>query len=157
MSLGFVGMEPLTVRLTNNDTGAPELVPVYRFSYAWELKREAQDFMLKIGIPLLIVLMLAYSVLFLPLVEFEAACGISITALLSAIALYMGLPTPETGEITLADGMFFLSYAMICICIMPILRDRVMERESHSRLNLSLRWILPLIIVSVATSLIAWG
>jgi hypothetical protein len=86
-------------------------------------------------VPLGFILMVAYLSIFIPREHFEAIVTIQITALLSAVALYLALPKIDADTATLSDRIFLFIYMavsiMIAISILranPIVADRAWLR-----------------------------
>ena len=84
----YVGIDADIITSANNYATTKEVIPYYRFNYTWILKRGKVDFLLKVAIPLLILLMVTYGSVFVPIEYFESAITISMTSLLACIALY---------------------------------------------------------------------
>jgi hypothetical protein len=73
----------------------------------------------------------AYVSIFIPLSHFEAIVTIQVTALLSAVALYLSLPAIDSDGTTLSDRIFLFAYlavtVMIAISVLrinPFITDR---------------------------------
>ena len=56
------------------------------------MKRQTTDYFLRVVVPLGFILIVAYLSIFIPRAHFEAIVTIQVTALLSAVALYLALP-----------------------------------------------------------------
>ncbi|MDD3148562.1 MAG: hypothetical protein PHD82_14810 [Candidatus Riflebacteria bacterium] len=86
-----------------------------RFTFKVFLKRLFLPHLIKFILPLIIIAGMAYMVFFINASEFEAQCGICITALLSAIALHMSQAEalPAVGYMVMADKIFILFYVVI--------------------------------------------
>jgi len=55
--------------------------------------------------------------IFIPLVNFEAVVTIQVTALLSAVALYLALPKIDADTATLSDRIFLFIYMAVSLMI----------------------------------------
>ena len=80
------------------------VVPFYKASFVWIMSRQTTDYFLRVVVPLAILHFVAYLSIFIPRTKFQAIVTIQVTALLSAVALYLALPkidadttTPSTG------------------------------------------------------------
>lgn len=86
-----------------------------RLTYGIVVKRSYLSFILKILIPNILLLVIAYLVFFIPSRELEVAVGCTVTSLLSSIALKLTIDSglPKVGYTTYADQMFYLFYFLI--------------------------------------------
>lgn len=90
--------------------------PVYsQYSFNIRIKRVMIPYLLKFSLPLLILVIMSFLVFFINAREFEAQCGICVTAILSCIALHLsqGDNLPQVGYLVSADKFFILSYVLI--------------------------------------------
>ena len=90
------------------------------------MTRQTTDYFLRVVVPLTFILIVAYLSIFIPRTNFEAIVTIQVTALLSAVALYLALPKIDADTTTLSDRIFLFTYmsvsVMIAISIMRINR-----------------------------------
>lgn len=79
------------------------------------IKRSIFPYLLKFSLPLFILVIMSFLVFFINAKEFEAQCGICVTAILSCIALHLaqGDSLPQVGYLVAADKFFILSYILI--------------------------------------------
>jgi hypothetical protein len=91
-----------------------------RIVYTVKMKRDPLGMVQKILIPLLVVLVLAYLVFFIPDYEIGTAAGLTVTALLAAIAFQWTLSDslPKVSYLTLIDKIFYLVYVYIFYAMM---------------------------------------
>ncbi len=113
----FVGAGEDFVPMIDAFTHAPSVVPFYTSKFVWVMKREVTDYLLRVGVPLAFILIVAYVSIFIPQSNFEAIVTIQVTALLSAVALYLSLPQLEADTATLSDRMFLLDYLLVSLMI----------------------------------------
>jgi Periplasmic binding protein len=99
-------------------THAPSIVPFFRTRFVWQMKRETTDYYLRVVVPLAFILIVAYLSIFIPQQHLEAIVTIQITALLSAVALYLSLPQIDSDVATLSDRIFVFDYMMVSLMIM---------------------------------------
>ena len=81
------------------------------------MRRSVIDYLVRVVVPLVFILIVAYLAAYIPRREFNATIAIQVTALLSAIALYFTLAQPNSDEITLSDKIFVCSYAIVSLMI----------------------------------------
>jgi Periplasmic binding protein len=113
----YVGYDQDFVPVVDAFTHAPSVVPFYTASFAWLMQREATDYFLRVAVPLGFILFVAYLSIFIPRTHFEAIVTIQVTALLSAVALYLSLPKIDSGSATLSDLAFVFAYLILSIMI----------------------------------------
>ena len=120
----YVGYDEDFVPTIDAETHDQSVVPFYKASFVWLMARETTDYFLRVVVPLGFILIVAYLSIFIPRSHFEAIVTIQVTALLSAVALYLSLPQIDADTTTLSDRMFLFSYMavsfMIAISIMRI-------------------------------------
>ncbi|MCB1528391.1 MAG: ABC transporter substrate-binding protein [Hyphomicrobiaceae bacterium] len=120
----YVGTDEDFVPVVDAFTHAPSVVPFYTASFSWLLKRQTTDYIMRVVVPLGFILIVAYLSIFIPRTNFEAIVTIQVTALLSAVALYLALPALDSDTATLSDRMFVFVYmlvaAMIAISILRV-------------------------------------
>lgn len=80
--------------------------------------RQTTDYFLRVVVPLGFILCVAYLSIFIPQSHFEAIVTIQVTALLSAVALYLSLPKLDADTATLSDRIFVFNYLMVSLMIM---------------------------------------
>lgn len=113
----YVGTNELIIRSVAGPMSEERIIPYYNFNYTWVMKRQVIDYMLRVVVPLTFIIIVAYLAIFIPRAEFEAIMAIQVTALLSAIALYLALNQPSADDATLSDKIFVMAYATISVMI----------------------------------------
>lgn len=113
----YVGYDQDFVRTVDAQTLEPSVVPFYKASYVWLMTRQTTDYFLRVVVPLGFILSIAYLSIFIAATHFEAIVTIQVTALLSAVALYLSLPKLDANAETLSDRMFLFCYLMLSIII----------------------------------------
>lgn len=113
----YVGYDEDFVPVVDAFTHEPSAVPFYKARFAWLMQREATDYFLRVVVPLGFILFVAYLSIFIPRSHFEAIVTIQVTALLSAVALYLSLPALESDTATLSDRAFVFAYMILSIMI----------------------------------------
>lgn len=113
----YVGYDKDFVRTVDAQTLEPSVVPFYKTSFVWLMKRETTDYFLRVVVPLAFIVIIAYLSIFISTSHFEAIVTIQVTALLSAVALYLALPKLEANVETLSDRIFLFSYLLLSLII----------------------------------------
>ncbi|WP_290993053.1 ABC transporter substrate-binding protein [Hyphomicrobium sp.] len=113
----YVGYDQDFVRTVDAQTLEPSVFPFYKASFVWLMKRETTDYFLRVVVPLGFILIIAYLSIFISTHHFEAIVTIQVTALLSAVALYLALPKLDANTETLSDRMFLFTYLMLSVII----------------------------------------
>jgi hypothetical protein len=93
------------------------IVPFYKSSFVWIMQREATDYYLTVVVPLAFIMIIAYLSIFIPQTHFEAIVTIQVTALLSAVALYLTIPKVDSDQATISDKIFLFNYMLISLMI----------------------------------------
>ena len=131
----YVGFDEDFVPTTDAKSHEQSIVPFYKASFVWLMARQTTDYYLRVVVPLAFILLVAYLSIFIPRAHFEAIVTIQITALLSAVALYLALPQVDADTATLSDRIFLFIYmavsVMIAISIMrvnPLITSRAWLR-----------------------------
>jgi ABC-type branched-subunit amino acid transport system substrate-binding protein len=126
----YVGYDEDFLPVIDAKSHERSIVPFYKGSFVWVMKREATDYFLTVVVPLAFIMAIAYLAVFIPRGHFEAIVTIQVTALLSAVALYITIPKVSGDEATLSDKMFLFDYMIISLMIgVSILRvNRAIDR-----------------------------
>jgi hypothetical protein len=151
----YVGYDEGFVPTVDAWTFRQSVVPFYKATFVWMLQRQTTDYYLRVVVPLAFILAVAYMSIFIPLENFEAIVTIQVTALLSAVALYLALPKIEADDgTTVSDRIFLFVYTAVSLMIaISILRVSPWIRTVPS-----VRWALgffhivalPLLVVAMA-------
>ena len=127
----YVAYDEDFVRTLDARSLEPSVVPFYKASFVWLMKRQTTDYYLRVVAPLAFIVLIAYMSIFIPMAHFEAIVTIQVTALLSAVALYLALPKVDSDTATLSDRIFLFDYMAFSLMItMSIVR---MNRVVASR------------------------
>lgn len=113
----YVGYGEDSVPLLDAFTLKPSVVPFYKASFVWTMKRQTTDYFLRVVVPLGFILIVAYFSYFISTAHFEAIVTIQVTALLSAVALYLSLPKLDSDDATISDRLFVFNYMMVSLMI----------------------------------------
>jgi ABC-type branched-subunit amino acid transport system substrate-binding protein len=113
----YVGTSEQIIHSLRGETNAERVIAYYNFNYTWVMRRQVVDYVLRVIVPLFFIMIVAYLANFIPRTEFEAIIAIQVTALLSAIALYLALNQPSADNATLSDQIFLMAYATISVMI----------------------------------------
>jgi len=111
-------------------THEPSIVPFYETRFVWQMTRETTDYYLRVLVPLMFILIVAYLSIFIPQSHLEAIITLQVTALLAAVALYLSLPQVDSDTATVSDRIFVLDYMMVSLMIfISIMRINVREHK----------------------------
>jgi hypothetical protein len=113
----YVGYDEDFVRTVDAQSLQPSVVPFYKASFVWLMKRQTTDYVLRVVVPLAFILFIAYLSIFISTHHFEAIVTIQVTALLSAVALYLALPKLDANIETLSDRLFLFTYLVLSVII----------------------------------------
>ncbi len=113
----YVGTDEDFVPIIDARTLEPSVVPFYKASFVWEMRRQTTDYFLRVVIPLGFILLVAYLSIFIPMSHFEAIITLQVTALLSAVALYLSLPKLDADTATLSDRIFLFDYMLVSLMV----------------------------------------
>lgn len=150
----FVGYDEDFVQTLDARTHESSVIPFYKASFSWLMSRQTTDYFLRVVVPLGFILIVAYLSVFIPLSHFEAIVTIQVTALLSAVALYLSLPKLDADTTTLSDRLFLFNYLAVSLMIgLSILRMNGAVAE-HKTLRSVLGWmhvaLIPLMVLAMA-------
>jgi len=150
----YVGYDEDFISSVDAKTHDKSVVPFYKATFVWMMTRETTDYFLRVVVPLGFILAVAYLSIFIPLAQFEAIVTIQVTALLSAVALYLSLPAIDADTTTLSDRMFVFAYLAISIMIgISIMRisERIAARPWINRLLAAIHMTaIPLMVILMA-------
>lgn len=155
----YVGFSEEFVPLVDSFTHQASIAPFYSASFVWQMRRETTDYFLRVVVPLAFILCVAYLAYFIPLSRFDSIVAIQVTALLSAVALYISLPKIEADRATLSDRIFLFDYLMVSIMIaITILRiNPFVETRKWMRGTLGISHILIIPVVVAAAAFYVYG
>lgn len=127
----YVGSDQDIIPTIDTAAGDRRIVTFYKFNYTWAVKRLAVDFYLRVVVPLAFILLVTYFSVFLHEQRFDSIMAIQVTALLSAIALYLALPKIDSDQTTLSDKVFMMTYAAVSLMIgLSVIKDsRLVKRN----------------------------
>lgn len=113
----YVGFDEDFVPTVDARTHDQSVVPFYKTTFVWQMTRQTTDYFLRVVVPLGFILTVAYLSIFIPRGHFEAIVTIQVTALLSAVALYLALPKIDADSATLSDRIFLFIYMAVSLMI----------------------------------------
>lgn len=150
----YVGYDEDFVPIVDAYTHEPSVVPFYKASFVWLMSRQTTDYYLRVVVPLAFILIVAYLSIFIPQSHFEAIVTIQVTALLSAVALYLSLPKLDADTATLSDRLFVFNYLLVSVMIgISILRvNRAVSHWPWLKRVLGTAHIvgIPLVVAAIA-------
>ena len=134
-----------------------------RLNFEIILERNSTTFLLKILIPIVLITLMAYLVFFVPAIQLEVAVGLTVTSLLSCIALQLTLSgdIPVTGYLIATDKIFYLSYSLITFSMIQTVYTYNLEKRKKiklaHKLEILARWLYPIIFIIVTLITILSG
>jgi hypothetical protein len=151
----YVGYDEDFVTTIDAKTHQPSIVPFYKGSFVWIMSRETTDYFLRVVVPLLFIMAVAYLSIFIPLTHFEAIVTIQVTALLSAVALYLALPAIDSDGTTLSDRIFLFAYLAVTVMIaISVLRiNPYFEERPKALLGLTITHVILVPILALAMAI----
>jgi hypothetical protein len=123
------------------DTGAAAST-YSRFVFALEYRRDSKPYFLKIIVPIVVILTMAYLVFWLPPKEISTATGLGITALLALIASNVAATQglPDIGYLVVSDIFFMFTYALLSITMLQLLVTY--HWDSSGNVHRAIRWTI---------------
>lgn len=155
----YVGYDENFIPIIDAKSDQRSIVPFYKGTFSWIMTREATDYYLRVVVPLGFILIIAYLSIFIPKENFEAIVTIQVTALLSAVALYLSIPKIGSDVSTVSDRIFLFNYMATSMMIgISILRvHRVLANRPRITKLVDLVHIIgiPLMVMAMAVY-VAW-
>jgi len=107
-----------------------------RLTYTILIERRYTPFILKILIPNVLLLIIAYMVFFIPAKQLEVAVGCTVTSLLAGIALQLAInfSLPDVGYLTKADKLFYLFYSLITFALVQTVLSFRLEQSGRANI-----------------------
>ncbi len=150
----YVGLDEDYIPITDARSETRSIVPFYKMNFSWVMKRETGDYFLRVVVPLAFILFVGYLSIFIPREHFEAIITIQVTALLSAVALYLSIPKVGSDDATISDLIFLFDYFAVSLMILiSIIRIswRVRANRSLDRILMATHAFgIPLLIIGLA-------
>ena len=136
------------------DFGNPSAAATYsRLTISVAIRRDSGPYTIKILIPLIIILSLAYLVFYIPGGELEVASGLTVTSLLASISFQLSLAgnLPEIGYLVSSDRIFHISYLLIMLAMVETVLTFNLEKKGYvelsERIEWHSRWVYPTVFV----------
>lgn len=137
----------------------PNFAETYsRYTLSIEIARPWLSTIFKALLPILFILMVAYSLLYLGIERASDTLEIISGALIGAILhhLYLSSLIPPTGYMTLMDAFMSVSYLALVIILFILIRiTTLVDAEAHStatRVHNAAIWLVPLTLAALQTS-----
>jgi hypothetical protein len=134
-----------------------------RVTFTIEATRDSRSYLIKILIPLLIILMLAYLVFFVPARDLDVAVGLTVTSVLACIAFQLTVANdlPNIGYVVTSDRIFHLCYFLIMTAMAETvythnLEKRGLERTA-ARIEQWARYLYPVLFLLGLLAIVAHG
>jgi hypothetical protein len=134
-----------------------------RVTFTIETARDYGSYLIKILIPLLIILVLAYLVFFVPARDLDVAVGLTVTSVLACIAFQLTLADdlPSIGYIVTSDRIFHLCYFLIMTAMAETVYTHNLEKRGRegtaARIEQWARYLYPALLVLGFLAIVAHG
>jgi hypothetical protein len=134
-----------------------------RVTFTIETSRRYGAYLIKILIPLLIILVLAYLVFFVPARALDVAVGLTVTSILACIAFQLTVADdlPSIGYIVTSDRIFHLCYFLIMIAMAETVYTHHLEKRGRARAAAAIerwaRFLYPVFLVIGFFAIMAHG
>ncbi len=112
--------------------------------------RRYQYYLWKVFLPLLLMVMLSWTVFWIEISDLQNQIQISVITLLSVIAFSLAISSslPKIPYLTFADAFFLTCYILVFIAILEVMTVHVMHRtrgrDPGARLRSFSQWLVPL-------------
>jgi len=137
--LGFEGRS--STRVARSDYSDPDLIGrgvlwnhVPRVTFTVVVKRRLLSHLIKDLFPLLIIMLMAYSCLFIAEDQFDARICMAVTSLLSVLALHWSSRSdlPGVAYLTAMDEFFLISYSLVLlVTVEAVITARLVPAEGE--------------------------
>lgn len=113
-----------------------------RLVFTLEYRRDSKPYFLKIIVPIVVILTMAYLVFWLPPKEISTATGLGITALLALIASNVSATQglPDIGYLVVSDIFFMFTYALLSLTMLQLLVTYHWDNSGNERR--AIRWTI---------------
>ena len=134
-----------------------------RVTFTIETARNYGAYLIKILIPLLIILVLAYLVFFVPARDLDVAVGLTVTSVLACIAFQLTVADdlPSIGYIVTSDRIFHLCYFLIMTAMAETVYTHNLEKRGHERTAATIehwaRFLYPTLLIVGFFAIMAHG
>ncbi|MHC4829360.1 MAG: TAXI family TRAP transporter solute-binding subunit [Planctomycetota bacterium] len=132
-----------------------------RYVFEIKLARVLMPYVVKFCVPLIVIVLMSFSVFFINPKEFEVQAGIVIIALLSCVAFHLSQADalPEVGYLVTADKFFLLSYVVIFLTLVEVVAENYYFHRGDlvraHRLDRVSRFLFPLMFFGPIAFMIA--
>jgi hypothetical protein len=171
LSVGGMKIERATRAFTNQDYltdfGDPAsrsaATSFARVTFTIETTRDYRPYLIKILIPLVIILVLAYLVFFVPARDLDVAVGLTVTSVLACIAFQLTVADdlPSIGYIVTSDQIFYLCYFLIMTAMAETVYTHNLEKRGRegaaARIEHWARYLYPMLLLLGFFVIIAQG
>ncbi|MBI3268190.1 MAG: TAXI family TRAP transporter solute-binding subunit [Planctomycetes bacterium] len=120
-----------------------------RYAFTIEIRRTVLRYAVKLLLPLLVAVAMGFIVFWIHPAEFEAKSCLAILAILNCIGLQIAQAEhlPDVGYLVKADLFFILSYVLLSLCLVQVVRENALHRAGREdavrRLMRFSRWAFP--------------
>jgi hypothetical protein len=122
-------------------------------SVSIRFQRQYIPYLVKILVPIIICLILPYMVFFLPGAELEVAVGLTVTSLLTCVAIQLTVVPglPSIGYVATSDLIFYLAYLLAMLAMAQTVWTYNLTRRGHeafaTKMDKLFRLFYPLVFI----------
>lgn len=126
------------------------------------VKRKFNYYIWKVFLPLLLMVILSWTVFLIDPSDLDNQVQISVTTILTVIAFAFAISAslPKVPYLTFIDGFFLACYVFVFLSVVELMSVHVLQRahgtEAAMRIRRNSRWMLPLAFLIVNAILIPW-
>ena len=134
-----------------------------RVTFTIQASRDYGAYLIKILIPLLIILVLAYLVFFVPARDLDVAVGLTVTSVLACIAFQLTVADdlPSIGYIVTSDRIFHLCYFLIMTAMAETVYTHNLEKRGRESAATTIerwaRYLYPTLLILGFLVIVAHG
>lgn len=135
------------------DLRFPKHLNYSRLNFSVVIERNSYPFLLKILIPVALITLMGYLVFFVPAAKLEVAVGLTVTSLLSCIAVQLTMTSdiPVSGYLIASDKIFYLSYVLISYAMVQTILTYNFQKRKKNKLATVIeyisRWLYPVAFI----------
>ncbi len=127
----------------------------YRYDVEIGMTRDWRNYAWKLGVPLILIVLMAYTVYFIPPSSVAQQVGVGMTSMLTLIAYMLALngSLPKIPYLTRADTLFVGCAMLVFLGLLKAILTTVwVQKEAHStiaQIDRIGRWLYPILLLSV--------
>ena len=116
---------------------------VQGLEFGVRLRRARRDVALRVGLPLALLLLIAFAALLAGNGHADMVAGILASLFLSAVALYFAEPKPAPGARTLIDAVYVRAFVLFALLLVGVLVGTRLPSERAEAIAVGMACVLP--------------